>query len=50
MTLKDMGITASLGGAYTDSYQSHKNFVDFFFAIADKKMYENKVRKGKSNV
>ena len=28
MTLKDMGITASLG-AYTDSYQSHKNFVDF---------------------
>ena len=28
MTLKDMGITASLG-AYTNSYQSHKNFVDF---------------------
>ena len=48
MTLKDMGITASLG-AYTDSYQSHKNFVDFF-AIADKKMYENKSQKGKSNV
>ena len=44
MTLKDMGITASLG-AYTDSYQSHKNFVDFF-AIADKKMYENKSQKG----
>ena len=45
MTLKDMGITASLG-AYTDSYQSHKNFVDFF-AIADKKMYEIKSQKGK---
>ena len=44
MTLKDMGITASLG-AYTNSYQSHKNFVDFF-AIADKKMYENKSQKG----
>ena len=48
MTLKDMGITASLG-AYTDSYQSDKSFVDFF-AIADKKMYENKSQKGKSNV
>ena len=44
MTLKDMGVTASLG-AYTDSYQSHKNFVDFC-AIADKKMYENKSQKG----
>mgnify|MGYP002731989201 FL=1 len=44
MTLKDMGVTASLG-AYTDSYQLHKNFVDFC-AIADKKMYENKSQKG----
>ena len=44
MTLKDVGVTASLG-VYTDSYQSHKNFVDFC-AIADKKMYENKSQKG----
>ncbi|MBE6165403.1 MAG: GGDEF domain-containing protein [Streptococcus gallolyticus] len=44
MTLKDMGVTASLG-AYTGSYQSHKNFVDFC-AIADKKMYKNKSQKG----
>ncbi len=47
MTVTDIGVTASLG-AYTDSYQSHKTFVDFC-AMADKKMYENKSQKDKAD-
>ena len=39
-----MTVTVSLG-AYTDSYQSHKTFIDFC-AMVDKKMYENKSQKG----
>ena len=39
-----MTVTVSLG-AYTDSYQSNKTFIDFC-AMVDKKMYENKSQKG----
>lgn len=44
MIVKNMIVTASLG-SYTDSYQSHKTFVDFC-SMADKKMYADKSQKG----
>lgn len=40
---EDIGITASYG-FHTDSYASHKSFVDFYM-IADRRMYRNKKNK-----
>ncbi len=46
MLFNNLGVTVSLG-AYTDSYQSGKSFMEFC-SMADKRMYEDKNQKGQS--